>query len=100
MDEGAAKELSDMFAAYREYGAANREAALSVVHLLLGVVMVAGVVAVSAGSLGVCAAAAAGLFALLVLHARSVGRKVSARTRVDAILDKKLTEIAEMGRIV
>lgn len=84
-----ASELSGMFEAYRAYGTAKREASRSAVPLLLGAVMAAGAVAIGASNPAVVVAVAVGL---LVLHARSIGRRTTARARLEAIMDIKLAE--------
>lgn len=95
MGERTERELSGMFAAYREYGAAKREATRIAVPTLLGGVLAAGVVAVGDGSLVACGAAAVGMALLLVLRAGSIERRAAARARLDVILDKK--KLSEAG---
>lgn len=90
MDKRTERELSGMFEAYREYGAARREASRARVPTLLGGGMAVAAVAIGANSPKVIVVAAIGLLVLLVLHARAVRRRVAARVRLEAILDEKL----------
>lgn len=95
MDERTTRELSGMFEAYREYGAARRGVARHSWPLLLGAIMCAAAVALSKGGPVACVMSAAGLLALMVLYTAAVGRRTAARIRLDAILDRKLSECAE-----
>ena len=87
--DGTERELLGMF---REYSAAKREAARIAIPTLLGGVLAAVVVAVGAGSLAANVSAAVGMALLLVLRAGTIERMAAARSRLDAILDKKKTE--------
>lgn len=92
MDERTERELSGMFAAYREYGAAKREASRTAVPTLLGGVLAAGAVAVGGHNPMVVVAVAVGMLVLLVLHVGAVGRRVAARAKLEAVMDEKLRE--------
>lgn len=81
-----------MFTAYREYAATEQETAKTAVPTLLGGVLAAAAVAMGAGNQKVIVVAAIGVAALMALHGRAVRRRAVARTRLEAILDRKLSE--------
>jgi len=84
--------MRPLFAAYAEYHAARREARRTAIPATLGAVLASIAAVACHESLAVCVAAASLLLGMLWLYAGARGKLVSARVRLECLMDKARNE--------
>jgi len=91
MDDDA--RMQPLFAAYADYHAARREARLTAIPTVLGAVLASLAAVACHESLAACVAIACLLLGMLWLYAGARGRLVSARIRLECLMDEARNEV-------